>query len=37
MKTAIFITVRVDSSRLPNKAMKKILGIPVIEDRKSVV
>ncbi len=31
MKTAIFITVRVDSSRLPNKAMKKILGIPVIE------
>ena len=31
MKTAIFITVRMDSSRLPNKAMKKILGKPVLE------
>lgn len=31
MKTAIFITIRMDSSRLPNKTMKKILGKPVIE------
>lgn len=31
MKTAIFITVRMDSSRLPDKAMKKILGKPVLE------
>ena len=31
MKTAIFITVRMDSSRLPNKTMKKILGKPVLE------
>lgn len=31
MKKAIFITVRMDSSRLPNKTMKKILGKPVLE------
>ncbi len=31
MKRAIFITVRMDSSRLPNKTMKKILGKPVLE------
>lgn len=31
MRTAIFITIRMDSSRLPNKTMKKILGKPVIE------
>lgn len=31
MKTAIFITVRMDSSRLPNKTMKEILGKPVLE------
>jgi spore coat polysaccharide biosynthesis protein SpsF len=31
MKTAIFITVRIDSSRLPSKAMIKILGRPVLE------
>lgn len=31
MKTAIFITVRMDSSRLSNKTMKKILGKPVLE------
>jgi spore coat polysaccharide biosynthesis protein SpsF len=31
MRTAIFITVRVDSSRLPNKTMKEILGKPVLE------
>lgn len=31
MKTAIFITIRMDSSRLPNKTMKKILGKPVLE------
>lgn len=31
MKSAIFITVRMDSSRLPNKAMKRILGRPVLE------
>ena len=30
-KCAIFITIRMDSSRLPNKTMKKILGKPVIE------
>jgi len=30
-KNAIFITVRSDSSRLPNKAYKEILGVPVIE------
>lgn len=30
MKTAIFITVRMDSTRLPNKAMRQILGIPVL-------
>jgi spore coat polysaccharide biosynthesis protein SpsF len=28
---AIFITVRSDSSRLPDKAYKEILGVPVIE------
>lgn len=31
MKKAIFITVRMDSSRLSNKTMKKILGKPVLE------
>ena len=31
MKTAIFITVRTDSSRLPNKTMKEILRKPVLE------
>ena len=31
IKRAIFITVRSDSSRLPNKAYKEILGTPVIE------
>jgi len=31
VKKAIFITVRIDSSRLQNKAMKKILGKPVLE------
>lgn len=31
MKKAIFITVRMDSSRLPNKSMKKILGKPILE------
>jgi spore coat polysaccharide biosynthesis protein SpsF (cytidylyltransferase family) len=31
MKRAVFITVRSDSSRLQNKAYKKILGKPVIE------
>ncbi|MCM1174215.1 MAG: hypothetical protein NC341_04100 [Blautia sp.] len=31
MKTAIFITVRMDSSRLPDKAMKEILRKPVLE------
>ena len=31
MKKAIFITVRSDSSRLPNKAMMEILGKPTIE------
>ena len=31
MKTAIFITIRMDSSRLPNKTMKEILGKPVLE------
>src|SRR6516164_6828319 len=31
MKSAIFITVRSDSSRLPNKAMLPILGKPTIE------
>ena len=31
MKTAIFITIRMDSSRLKNKTLKKILGKPVIE------
>ena len=30
-KTAIFITVRMDSSRLPNKTMLPILGTPVLE------
>ncbi len=30
MRTAIFITIRMDSSRLPNKTMKVILGKPVI-------
>jgi spore coat polysaccharide biosynthesis protein SpsF (cytidylyltransferase family) len=30
-KRAIFITVRSDSSRLPNKAYREILGVPVIE------
>ena len=31
MRKAIFITVRSDSSRLPNKALLKILGRPTIE------
>lgn len=31
MRKAIFITVRTDSSRLPNKALLKILGKPTIE------
>ena len=31
MKKAIFVTVRMDSSRLPDKTMKKILGKPVLE------
>jgi len=31
MKKAVFITVRTDSSRLPNKALKHILGRPTIE------
>lgn len=31
MKNAIFITVRTDSSRLPNKALLKILDRPIIE------
>lgn len=31
MKKAVFITVRSDSSRLPNKALMKILGKPTIE------
>ncbi len=31
MNTAIFITVRMDSSRLPDKTMKKVLGKPVLE------
>lgn len=31
MKKAIFITVRMDSTRLPDKAMKKILGKTVLE------
>lgn len=31
MKTAIFITIRLDSSRLPNKTMKTILNKPVLE------
>lgn len=31
MRTAIFITVRMDSSRLPNKTMRTILGRPVLE------
>lgn len=31
MKTAIFITIRMDSSRLPNKTMRTILGKPVLE------
>lgn len=31
MKSAIFITVRTDSSRLPNKALLKILEKPTIE------
>lgn len=30
MKSAIFITVRMDSSRLPNKAMREILGKPIL-------
>ncbi len=30
MKTAIFITIRMDSSRLPNKTAKPILGKPVL-------
>lgn len=30
-KTAIFITVRKDSSRLPAKTFMKILGVPVLE------
>lgn len=31
MKTAIFITIRMDSSRLPEKTMRAILGKPVLE------
>ncbi len=31
MRTAIFITIRMDSSRLPSKTMRKILGKPVLE------
>ncbi len=31
MKCAIFITVRSDSSRLPNKALMPIIGKPIIE------
>lgn len=31
MKTAIFITIRMDSSRLPEKTMQTILGKPVLE------
>jgi spore coat polysaccharide biosynthesis protein SpsF (cytidylyltransferase family) len=31
MKKAIFITVRTDSTRLPNKALLEILGKPTIE------
>jgi spore coat polysaccharide biosynthesis protein SpsF len=31
VKKALFITVRKDSSRLPNKAVKKILGCTVLE------
>lgn len=31
MRTAIFITIRMDSSRLPNKTMKKILDKTVLE------
>ena len=31
MKKGIFITIRKDSSRLPNKAVREILGHPVME------
>ena len=31
MKKAIFITIRKDSSRLPNKAVREILGQPVMQ------
>lgn len=31
MKSALFITVRIDSSRFSNKAVKEILGRPVLE------
>ena len=31
MRTAIFITIRMDSSRLPSKTMRTILGKPVLE------
>ena len=31
MKKAIFITIRKDSNRLPNKAVRRILGRPVME------
>ncbi len=31
MRKAIFITIRMDSSRLPSKTMKPILGKPVLE------
>lgn len=31
MRTAIFITIRMDSSRLPEKTMRIILGKPVLE------
>lgn len=31
MRTAIFITIRMDSSRLPEKTMRTILGKPVLE------
>lgn len=30
MKKALFVTVRKDSSRLPNKAVRQILGFPVL-------
>ena len=30
MRKALFVTVRKDSSRLPDKALRKILGVPVL-------